>query len=80
VGEVVPVEAVEAVVAAETAKVTVVRAEPEDVVAAGNYQRILFVGVPEQDPVLENQSAGAAEREDAGRESRPAEGGFPEDN
>jgi hypothetical protein len=37
----------EAVVAAETEKVTVVRAEPEDVVAAGNYQESLFVVVPE---------------------------------
>jgi hypothetical protein len=73
------VGAEEAVVAAETVKVTVVRAEPEEVVAAGNYQRSLFAGVPEQVPVLENQSAGAVEREDAGRESRPAEGGLPED-
>ena len=37
----------EVVVAAGTAKVMVVQAEPEDVVAAGNYQESLFVGVPE---------------------------------
>jgi hypothetical protein len=37
----------EAVVAAETAKVVVVRAELEDIVAAGNYHESLFVVVPE---------------------------------
>jgi hypothetical protein len=46
----VPVEAVEAVLAAETEKVS------------------------EQVPLLENQSVETAEREDAGRESRAAEG------
>jgi hypothetical protein len=37
----------EAVVVAETEKVTVVRAESEVVVAAGNYQESLFAAVPE---------------------------------
>jgi hypothetical protein len=37
----------EAVVAAETAKIVVERAELEDIVAAGNYYESLFVAVPE---------------------------------
>jgi len=37
----------EAVVAAETEKVTVVWAELEGVAAAGNFQESLFVAVPE---------------------------------
>ena len=65
--------------AADTEEVTVVRAEPEDVVAAENCQKSLFAAVPEQDPLLKNQSAEVAEREDADRESRPAERGLPED-
>ncbi len=68
------------VVAAETEKVTVVRAEAADVVAAGNYQESPFAEVPEQDLLLKNQSVGAVEREDAGRESWAAEGGLPEEN
>jgi hypothetical protein len=68
-----------AVVAAETEKVVVVRAEPEDAVAAGNYQESLFVAVPEG-PFLNNQSVGVAEREDAGRESWAAEGDLPEES
>jgi hypothetical protein len=67
-------------VVAETEKVTVVRAESEDVVAAENYQESPFAAVPEMDPLLENQSVGAAEREDAGRESWAAEGDLPEEN
>jgi hypothetical protein len=73
-------EVEEAVVVAETEKVTVVRAESENVVAAGNYQESLFAAVPEKDPLRENQSVGAAEREDAGWESRAAEGDLPEEN
>lgn len=69
-----------AVVAAETEKVVVVRAEPEDVVAAGNYQESLFAAVPELGPFLGNQSVGVAEREDAGRESWAAEGDLPEES
>jgi len=78
VGGAVPVGAV--VAAAETEKVTVVRAEPEDVVVAGNYQESLFAAAPKQDPLLENQSVGAAEREDAVRGSWAAEGDHPEEN
>lgn len=70
----------EAVVVAETEKVTVVLVESQDVVAAENYQEILFVAVTEKGPLLENQSVGAAEREDADRESWAAEGELPEKN
>ncbi len=42
------------VVAAETEKVTVVRAEAADVVAAGNYQESPFAEVPEQDLLLKS--------------------------
>jgi hypothetical protein len=72
----------EVVVVAETEKVTVVRAESEDIVAAENYQESLFAAVPEKDPLPlpENQSVGAAEREDAGWESWAAEGDLPEEN
>jgi hypothetical protein len=69
-----------AVVVAETEQVTAVRAEPEDVVAAGNYQESQFVAVQEKVLLPENQSVGAAEREDAGRESWAAEGELPEEN
>ena len=37
----------EAVVAAETERVTVVRGEPEDVAVVGKLQESLFVAVPE---------------------------------
>ena len=70
----------EAAVVAETGKVTVVRAESKDVVAAENYQESPFVAVPEKDPFPENQSVGAAEREDAGLESWAAEEDLPEEN
>jgi len=67
-------------VVAETEKVTVVRAESEDVVAAENYQQSPFVAVQEKAPLPENQFVGAAEREDAGPESWAAEGDLPEEN
>ena len=68
------------VVVAETEKVMAVRAESEDVVAAENYQESPFAAVQEKDPLPENQSVGAAEREDAGWENWVAEGDLPEEN
>lgn len=60
------------VLAAEIETVREVPVGPEDVVAAGKYHERQFVAVLAEDLLLENQSAGAAERADADRESRLA--------
>ena len=60
------------VLAAEIEAVRGVPGGPEDVVAAGKYHGRLFVAVLAEDLLLENQSAEAAERVDADRESQLA--------
>ena len=54
---------------AGTEKAAEVRVGSGVVVGVGNYQEIPFVAVTNQHPLLDNQSAGAAEKVDAGQDS-----------